>query len=179
MLSRWIQNCLRSRTRRARRGRTAVAAMESRTLLAALYPLGDTFALHSLPSATKTIYLDFNGETVTGTIWNDQTAGDPFTLAAYSFEGTSATFSNNELERIQNIWARVAEDFAPFDVNVTTAEPPIDDLLNTGGDDDRWGVRVIIGETFAPEAAHPGCGDPGFIQCRVRYPRDGLRGQPE
>lgn len=156
MLSRWILNCLRSRTRRARRGFVNVAALESRVLLAALYPLGDTFALHSLPSATKTIYLDFNGETVTGTIWNDQTAGDPFTLAAYSFEGDSASFTNNELERIQRIWARVAEDFAPFEVNVTTAEPPLEDLLNTGGGDDRWGVRVIIGETFAPEAAHPG-----------------------
>ncbi len=66
MLSRWILNCLRHRTRRARRGLTTAAALESRTLLAALYPLENTFNLHSLPGATKSIYLDFNGQTVTG-----------------------------------------------------------------------------------------------------------------
>lgn len=156
MLSRWIQNCLGNSTRRTRRGRTAVSGLECRTLLAALYPLTETFKLHSLPSATKTIYLDFNGQTVSGTVWNDQVGGASFTLAAYSFEGDTTSFTNNELERIQNIWARVAEDFAPFNVNVSTEEPPLEDLKNTGGTDDRWGVRVIVGGTFAPEAAHGG-----------------------
>lgn len=156
MLSRWILNCLRHRTRRARRGLTTAAALESRTLLAALYPLENTFNLHSLPGATKSIYLDFNGQTVTGTLWNDEVGGEAFTLAAYSFEGDTNSFTHNELERIQNIWARVAEDFAPFEVNVTTQEPPLEDLRNTGGTDDRWGVRVIIGGTFAPHAEHGG-----------------------
>ncbi len=37
---------------------------------APLFPLADTFKLHSLPGASKTIYLDFNGQSVTGTAWN-------------------------------------------------------------------------------------------------------------
>src|SRR5688572_12483492 len=35
------------------------------------FPLPDTFFLHSRPSATKTIYLDFTGDTTTGTAWNN------------------------------------------------------------------------------------------------------------
>ncbi len=106
-----------------------------------LFPLTETFKLHSLPGATKVIYLDFNGQQVTGTAWNSN--GNTLNFEAYSFEG-DASFTNNELEQLQRIWARVAEDFAPFNVNVTTEEPPLDDLRNTGGGDTRWGIRALI-----------------------------------
>ena len=145
-------------------GRAAIERLECRALLAALgslSPLSDTFKLHSDPSASKRIYLDFNGQTVSGTLWNDQNGGQAFTLAAYSFEGDTASFTNNELDRIQRIWARVAEDFAPFEVDVTTEEPPTNDLINSGGTDSRWGVRVIVGGTFAPQASHGGVAFPG------------------
>ncbi|WP_316298165.1 hypothetical protein, partial [Clavibacter michiganensis] len=33
----------------------------------AAYPYADTFGLHSRPSATRKVYLDFDGHTVTGT----------------------------------------------------------------------------------------------------------------
>ena len=158
MFSRWIQNHLGFSTRRSRIQRSKCDWLESRTLLAgSLYSLSDTFKLHSDPTATKTIYLDFNGQTVTGTLWNSQdNNGQPFTLSAFNFEGDSSTFTGNELDRIQRIWARVAEDFAPFDVDVTTEEPPTGDLVNSGGTDDRWGIRVIVGSTFAPEADRGG-----------------------
>ncbi len=52
--------------------------------------------------------------------------------------------TDTELEGIQRIWAAVVEDFAPFNVNVTTEEPPLADLINSGGGDTRWGVRTII-----------------------------------
>ncbi len=108
-------------------------------------PLADTFKLHSRPGANHTIYLDFNGHVTTGTIWNSfYSAGNPINTPAYSFEG-DASFTNNELARIQQIWARVAEDFISFDVNVTTEEPPLDRLVNSGTGDAQWGVRVPIG----------------------------------
>jgi hypothetical protein len=109
-------------------------------------PLADTFKLHSRPGATKVIYLDFDGHITTGTAWN---SGGKTTIVtpAYDIDNT-AGFSNTELERIQNIWARVVEDFSPFDVNVTTEEPALDDLRNTGGADTRWGVRVAIGGSY-------------------------------
>src|SRR3954469_21817578 len=36
----------------------------------ATYPESQTFALHSLPGSTHTIFLDFNGADVRGTWWN-------------------------------------------------------------------------------------------------------------
>ncbi|MFM8890729.1 MAG: Calx-beta domain-containing protein, partial [Planctomycetia bacterium] len=43
------------------------------------------------------------------------------------------------------IWARVVEDFSPFDVDVTTEEPALEDLRKLGEGDARWGIRVVIG----------------------------------
>ena len=125
--------------------------------MVAHYPLADTFKLQSRPTATKTIYLNFTGHVTTGTYWND--SGD-ITTKPYSFEG-DATFSNNELNQIQEIWDRVSECFSPFDVNVTTQEPPASDLVNSGGSDTRWGIRVCIGESNPSPA--PGAGGVAYV----------------
>jgi len=103
-------------------------------------PLSDTFRLHSRPTATKRIYLDFDGHTASGTAW-----GGTIVTPAFSLDSDYAAFSNSELTRIQDVWARVVEDFAPFDVDVTTEAPPSSDLINSGGGDSRWGVRVVVG----------------------------------
>ncbi len=42
------------------------------------FPLDQTFELSSRPSATKTIYLDFDGHTVSGTAWNNANNGQDF-----------------------------------------------------------------------------------------------------
>lgn len=110
--------------------------------------LSQTFLLHSRPSATKVIYLDFNGHTTTGTSWNTAYSKPSIVTPEYSVDSV-AGFSDAELRNIQDIWARVVEDFASFDVNVTTAEPAIDDLRNTGGADSRWGVRVAVGGSYS------------------------------
>ncbi|NEO67836.1 MAG: hypothetical protein F6J98_48845 [Moorea sp. SIO4G2] len=39
----------------------------------------------------------------------------------------------------------MAEDFSPFNVNVTTAQPSDDQLKKTSGSDSEWGIRVVIG----------------------------------
>jgi hypothetical protein len=112
---------------------------------AAPFPLSQTFLLHSDPTATKTIYLDFDGHTTSGTDWNTvYNGGANIITPAYSFEG-DGSFSNAELERIQYIWERVAEDYLPFDVDVTTADPGADALMKSGSGDTRWGIRVCIG----------------------------------
>ena len=110
--------------------------------------LGRTFFLHSNPTATKTIYLDFNGHTTTGTSWNVQSGRAAINTSAFDFDGNVNVFSNAELERIQFIWQRVAEDFAPFGINVTTQDPGADALTNTGGRDNQWGVRAAIGGSY-------------------------------
>jgi hypothetical protein len=76
-------------------------------------------AYSSLPGAEDTLYLDFNGdfETTWGTYANVDTP-------PYDIDGNLATFSAAELNNIRSIWAQVAEDYAPFDLNVTTIAPP-------------------------------------------------------
>jgi len=106
--------------------------------------LADTFRLHSNPTATKTIYLDFDGHTTTGSAWNTKTR-PAITTPAFNTDKDSSKFSDAELERIQFIWQRVAEDFAPFGINVTTQDLGADALTNSGRADTAWGVRVVIG----------------------------------
>jgi len=121
-------------------------------------PLADTFKLHSRPTASKVIYLDFNGHSTTGTFWNS--GGNTIVTSPYSFEG-DASFSDNELAQFQEIWQRVSECFSPFDVNVTTEAPPVADLIKSGGSDTRWGIRVCIGETNPSPA--PGAGGVAYL----------------
>jgi len=106
------------------------------------YPLDETFLLHSDPTASKVIYLDFDGHITSGTTWNFD-YGNVYT-PPYSFEG-GGSFTDAEKERIQHIWERVAEDFRPFHVDVTTEDPGVDALRKSGILDDHWGVRMAIG----------------------------------
>ena len=109
------------------------------------FEFSETFLLHSLPTSTRTIYLDFDGHTTTGTQWNSAyNGGDPIVTPAYSFEGDSS-FSDNELARIQYIWQRVAEDYLPFAVDVTTEDPGSAALKKSSTSDAEYGVRVCIG----------------------------------
>ncbi len=130
-------------------GAAAAVTSTSAGPLGSSVDLGRTFFLHSNPTATKTIYLDFNGHTTTGTAWNSNFGLATINTSAYDFDGNVNVFSNAELERIQFIWQRVAEDFAPFGINVTTQDPGTDALANTGGSDSRWGARVAIGGGYA------------------------------
>lgn len=60
--------------------------------------------LNSLPGAYGTIYLDFNGENLTGSNWGNINAVAP------SFSDANIT----------TIWTAIAEDFSPFNMNITT-----------------------------------------------------------
>ncbi len=123
----------------------AAEPLEQAAVAAAPYPHGETFLLHSNPTATKVIYLDFDGHVTSGKSWNSSyNGGDDITTPPYSFEGDE-TFSDGELERIQRIWERVAEDYLPFNVDVTTEDPGVDALRKSPGNDHEWGNRVVIG----------------------------------
>ncbi len=75
--------------------------------------------LNSNPGAPVDIYLDFDGHFEAA--WGSYThASTP----VYSRDSDLGTFSNSELQAIHDIWAQVSEDYAPFNVNVTTVEPP-------------------------------------------------------
>jgi hypothetical protein len=63
--------------------------------------------LNSLPSATATVYLDFDGQTVTSSVWN---GGNPIFCASPGLTD----------EQITEIFNRVSEDYRPFNINITT-----------------------------------------------------------
>ncbi|MFK8182462.1 MAG: hypothetical protein AB8B99_03750, partial [Phormidesmis sp.] len=106
---------------------------------------GQVFALNSNAGADHVIYLDFDGHVTTGTDWNDEYGR--INSSAYDTDGNAAAFSRSERQMIWQVWQRVAEDFAPFDVNVTTELPSADRLVRSGNRDTRWGVRTVIGDS--------------------------------
>lgn len=120
----------------------------------------NAFQLHSRPGATKVIYLDFDGGVTQNTPWNS--ASTPkITTTAYDSDSNPASFSTTELANILEIWQRVAECYSPFDVDVTTEAPAVADLIDTGGSDTKWGVRVLFG-TPNPSPA-PGSGGVAYV----------------
>lgn len=68
--------------------------------------------LQSLPGSSAVVYLDFDGEKVSNTQWNQTKLAGGKTIDAKKQNYTSAD--------IKNIWKEVSEDFMPFTINVTT-----------------------------------------------------------
>jgi len=105
----------------------------------------DALKLHSLPGVNRVIYLDFTGHTTSGTSWNSSyTSGAPIVSAPFDLDGDPTTFSSDERGIIQRIWQRIAEDYAPFGVDVTTEDPGLEALRRTSSSDLAFGMRVVI-----------------------------------
>ena len=118
----------------------ASAATWSRT---PTFPTSSTFSLHSSQS-TKKIYLDFNGNTATGTYWNTAYGLSSITSRPFDLDGSPSTFSATEQAYIQNAFMSVSEDYSMFDVDVTTQDPGVEALRKTSSTDTAYGVRVVI-----------------------------------
>jgi hypothetical protein len=132
----------------------------SELLSAAPSVTGPEFQLSSLPSADKTIYLDFDGHVTTGTTWNSQYGVSNITSPPYDTNGNPDAWSSSELQTIANTFAVVAEDFAPWNINVTTIDPGVEALRRSGSGDTQWGARVVItDDTFA----NCSCGGHAYI----------------
>lgn len=76
-------------------------------LTAALMMNAQVPLFSSHPSAQAVVYLDFDGHTVTGTSWN---YNGPFACEA-------SGLNNSQITEVFN---RVAEDYRPFNLNITT-----------------------------------------------------------
>jgi len=112
------------------------------TLADAQYPLSQTFLLHSKPGAKRVIYLDFDGHTTSGTAWN---VGNAASIVSPPYDtNNEPAFSDTELANIQTMWRQVAEDFAPFDVNVTTEDPGEAAIVRSSSGDEFYGTRAVI-----------------------------------
>jgi PKD repeat protein len=103
------------------------------------------FLLHSRPGAKRTIYLDFDGHLLSGVAWNTSyNAGADILAPAFDLDGDPTSFSDAERAVVQEVWQRVAEDFAPFDVDVTTEPGGEDRLTRSLWSDDVFGTRILI-----------------------------------
>ncbi len=124
------------------------------------YDPAEIFNLQSKPDSDFTIYIDVDGHVTTNTIWNSNYGIDPIVSPPFDLDGDPSSFSQIELERILISWQETAEDFAPFDVNVTTRDPGLDALVDSGGGDTTWGARAVVtSDTFA----NCGCGGHAFL----------------
>jgi hypothetical protein len=98
--------------------------------------------LNSYSSATATIYLDFDGDAVVGTAWNNGNA----------LNCQASTLTDAQIIEVFN---RVSEDFRPFNINITTDSTVyLSKPLNMRN-------RIIITPTSAWAPGVGGCSYPG------------------
>jgi hypothetical protein len=139
-----------------------VAGPQASAPATSLVPLADTFTLASRPGANRTIWLDFKGGTFTGTAWNGS-YGSSITAEPYSSsDPVDTSFSDAELLEIQKAWQVVAEDYAPFDVNVVLADPGTAALDRTSSSDLQYGARAVI-TNGGPIYTSCGCGGIAYV----------------
>ncbi len=138
---------------------TTASAASTGLVDGTLAPLDQTFLLHSKPGAQRTIHLNFKGATLSGTAWNS--AGTTITALPFDLDGIPYSFNTAELQRIQAIWQRVAEDYAPFDVNVTTEAPPAAALTRSGSSDAVYGTTVLV--TSSAGVYNCSCGGVAYL----------------
>ena len=159
----------------SKHSRLAFQALEPRNLLTAMFPayvdgvftfgggtdgtpygMQNTFLLETNPSASKVVYLDFDGHHSVNNSWGHNILFPPFNR-----QGSPNTFTNSELLEIQETFQNVAEDFAPFDINITTRDPGVAALSRSGGGDSTYGVRALA--TQATAGFGNGIGGVAFI----------------
>lgn len=130
----------------------------------ATVPAGtDVFALESDPGAQRTVYLDFRGGSVTGTAWNSSYGVDPIVAAPMSLDSQVDTaFSAAELQAVYQTWLVVAEDYAPFGINVTTRDPGRAAIERSSTSDQQYGTRVLV-TTGGPIRSSCLCGGVAYI----------------
>ena len=106
----------------------------------------DAFALHSRPGANLVIYLDFTGHVVSGTQWNYGSGIATFIAPPYDTDGDNTTFSDTERQNIIAIWRQVAEDYIPWNIDVTTeyVGGNEDFITRSSGSDAFYGTRAVI-----------------------------------
>lgn len=117
-------------------------------------PLDAVPCYHSRPGAQQVIYLDFHGyvDDFAGSVAGARAGLEDTSLtyvktAPFAFQGRfkilETTYPTENA--IYDIWRMVAEDFALFDVDITTETPPYEALVKSSEADMAYGKRVVIG----------------------------------
>ena len=166
----------------------AVAGLNDRitTTATVTSPALDAYPLyHSRPNAKQVIYLDFTGyvDDYYGSVSAAQVAFKDTNLtyiqtAPFEYNARFGDLSQPypTASAIYDIWRMVAEDFAAFDVDVTTEAPTYDALVKSSEADMEYGKRVVIGYAtgtskpwYVGGGAFSGGGSFGFQHDRPVY----------
>ena len=141
------------------------AAATSTAPEAGPFPNSETFALHSKLGAERVIFLDFDGGPVAGTAWNDSYTVPTTSQPAFDLDGSPGTWNQAEHDTIQSVFQRVAEDFRPFNVDVTTQDPGVAALERSSDADTRFGTRVLVTPSTdaATRICSNACGGVAFV----------------
>ena len=125
----------------------------------------DISNLSSKPDSLYTIYLDFDGHVTSNTSWNRYNDGGDIVSPRFALDGNTekTSFSASEKAAIYDIWLRVAEDYMPFDVNVTTVEPSSVSFADgrsqrvvIGGKSGDWYGSSVLGISYRSSFARAG-----------------------
>jgi hypothetical protein len=106
-------------------------------------------ALNSNPGALYNVFLNFTGFDYNGT-WAGRTPGN---VPAYTLDSDPTTFNSAEINNIKEIWARVAQKYIGFNINITTVDPApsnfTDAQRKTFYDNKQYFTHAMIGGTNA------------------------------
>jgi hypothetical protein len=104
-------------------GNNAAEAPYSPEVAALIPPIADLQNLQSKPGASKTLFVNYWGGTLQGSAWNSDFNG---IYLPFDTDGNSSSFSENERFLMWLGWREAAEDFASFDINITTSQSVYD-----------------------------------------------------
>jgi hypothetical protein len=123
----------------------------------------DLFNLDSNPGADKTIYLNFLGANLSGTAWIPTGSSWNGVAPVFSLDGdVSTNFSAAERAAIKEIFVRVACDYAPFNVNVTTKAPALDRINRSSLSDNVYGT-VCLFSNISGQTGFPNSGGVAYV----------------
>lgn len=107
--------------------RTSSRALKMTDRMSTHLSRAQVMSLHSKPGSPNVVYLDFDGEILVNTHWNRIHSKARLTVSPFNLGPANELndqFDSAELAVIAEIWRRVTNYFAPFDVDITTERPP-------------------------------------------------------
>jgi len=131
----------------------------SATTTGATVPIANPPVYHSNEGAAMVLYLDFNGALISNTGWN---IDSDLEAQAWTMDADDTTFSEEEQTAIRRIWKRVSEDYAPFDINVTT-DPAFDPEVTGGSDTIGWVLITKDVDRNGLDMPAPGYGGVAYV----------------
>lgn len=98
--------------------------------------------LQNRPGSANVLFIDYWGGSLSNTAWNaNYTSNNPINYTAYDTDGNPGSFSSEERYSMWLAWREAVEDYAAFNINITTSPT----VYNTAAVTNR--LRIIVTTT--------------------------------